>query len=183
MPGDDMAQYLGVFLDEANEQIALLESDLLELETGSSQELLQRIFRAAHTLKGSSRAMGFSGMGELTHAMEDVLDRLRNGEMVVTQAVADALFEGVDQLKRLVGEVAATAAGGFPARYARNTSALRAGLILRRAQNTPPATLRVTPPQPSSSSEEGAMAAAWNDSTSPSGDYHCTILVLGSATL
>jgi two-component system chemotaxis sensor kinase CheA len=106
MANEEMAQYLGVFLDEANEQIELLERDILELENSPSKELLQEIFRAAHTLKGSSRAMGFTLLGELTHAMEDVFDRLRNDELEVTQPVIDALFKGLDTLKEMIAEVA-----------------------------------------------------------------------------
>ena len=64
-------------IDSYTTQIALLEQDILRLENQSSPELLQEIFRAAHTLKGSSRAMGFAALGELTHAMEDVFDEVR----------------------------------------------------------------------------------------------------------
>lgn len=108
MLNEDMLQYVGVFLDEANEQIELLESAILELEHDATPDVLQEIFRAAHTLKGSSRAMGFTSMGELTHAMEDVFDRMRHGELTATQSVVDALFEGLDALKRQLAEVAAT---------------------------------------------------------------------------
>ena len=107
---DDMSQFLGVFLDEANEQMELLEKDILQLEQAPSQDLLQRIFRAAHTLKGSSRAMGFTPMGELTHAMEDVFDKLRQDELTVNVALIDALFVGLDALKVMKEEIAATGA-------------------------------------------------------------------------
>ncbi|HXG24638.1 MAG TPA: Hpt domain-containing protein, partial [Chthonomonadales bacterium] len=106
MANEDMTQYLGVFLDEANEQLTILERDILELETGAKPELLQEIFRAAHTLKGSSRAMGFISMGELTHAMEDIFDRLRNKALTVTKPIVDALFDALDLLKKQVEEVA-----------------------------------------------------------------------------
>ena len=107
---EDMSQYLNVFLDEANEQMELLEQEILKLEQEPSQELLQAIFRAAHTLKGSSRAMGFTPMGELTHAMEDVFDKLRNDELTVGSALIDALFAGLDALKVMKEEIAATGA-------------------------------------------------------------------------
>ena len=107
---DDMSQFLGVFLDEANEQMELLENDILQLEQAPSQALLQRIFRAAHTLKGSSRAMGFTPMGELTHAMEDVFDKLRQDELTVNSALIDALFVGLDALKVMKEEIAETGA-------------------------------------------------------------------------
>ena len=103
---EDMSQFLGVFLDEANEQMNLLEQEILKLEHESSQELLQVIFRAAHTLKGSSRAMGFTPMGELTHAMEDVFDMLRNDMLSVDQELIDALFAALDALKAMKDEIA-----------------------------------------------------------------------------
>ena len=103
---EDMSQFLGVFLDEANEQMNLLEQEILKLEHESSQELLQVIFRAAHTLKGSSRAMGFTPMGELTHAMEDVFDMLRNDTLSVDQELIDALFAALDALKAMKDEIA-----------------------------------------------------------------------------
>ncbi len=65
MISTDMAQFLDVFLDEGREQLALLESSILEMEQGGhTPEMLQGIFRAAHTLKGSSRAMGFLAIGD-----------------------------------------------------------------------------------------------------------------------
>jgi two-component system chemotaxis sensor kinase CheA len=105
---EDMSQFLGIFLQEAAEQMELLEQDILKLEHGASQELLQGIFRAAHTLKGSSRAMGLTSMGELTHAMEDVFDQLRHDQLVVTPALIDALFSGLDTIKVMMEEIAAT---------------------------------------------------------------------------
>ncbi len=105
---EDMSQFLGVFLDEANEQMELLETNILLLEQEASQELLQVIFRAAHTLKGSSRAMGFTSMGELTHAMEDVFDKLRNDELTVNRELIDALFVGLDSLKAMLLEISAS---------------------------------------------------------------------------
>jgi len=106
MANADMTPYLGVFLDEANEQLAILEQDILQLEEGATTEVLQAIFRAAHTLKGSSRAMGFVSMGELTHSMEDVLDRLRHNALSITQPLIDTLLDALDLLKKQVEEVA-----------------------------------------------------------------------------
>lgn len=108
MPNEEMAQFLGVFLDEATEQLELLEKDILALETGASPDLLQEIFRAAHTLKGSSRAMGYASMGELTHAMEDVFDKLRKDEIGVSTVIVDALFDSLDLLKRMLEEISST---------------------------------------------------------------------------
>ncbi|MBC7527322.1 MAG: chemotaxis protein CheW [Chthonomonadaceae bacterium] len=103
---EEMSQYLGLFLDEASEQLELLEHDILLLEQDASPDLLDRIFRAAHTLKGSSRAMGFTPMGELTHALEDVFDRLRQQTLSITRPLIDALFAGLDSLKEMREQIA-----------------------------------------------------------------------------
>ncbi len=107
MNNSDMSQFVGVFLDEAHEVLALLESDVLQLERGSdAPELLQSIFRAAHTLKGSSRSMGFLHIGDLTHEMENVLDELRQGHLPVNTAIVNALLDCLDALNTLIASVA-----------------------------------------------------------------------------
>lgn len=107
MNNSDMSQFVGVFLDEAHEVLALLESDVLQLERGSdAPELLQSIFRAAHTLKGSSRSMGFLNVGNLTHEMENVLDELRQGHLPVNTAIVNALLDCLDALNTLIASVA-----------------------------------------------------------------------------
>jgi two-component system, chemotaxis family, sensor kinase CheA len=102
----DLSQYLGVFLDEGNEQIDLLEHHLLDMEKSEpDEEMLQAMFRAAHTLKGSSRTMGFMRIGDLTHEMENVLDDLRNGKLSVSTEMCNALLTCLDLLKVMMAEV------------------------------------------------------------------------------
>jgi two-component system chemotaxis sensor kinase CheA len=102
----DMSQYLGVFLDEASEQISLIETNILALEQEDDPtEQLQSLFRAAHTLKGSSRAMGFQTIGMLTHEMENVLDLLRKKEMGLSSQIVEALLACHDALGGLVERV------------------------------------------------------------------------------
>ena len=80
----EMTQYLSVFMDEVQEHLHTLNSSLLALENDPTNTgLLETIFRAAHTLKGASATMGFNKMSNITHAMEDLLTRIRNGEMAV----------------------------------------------------------------------------------------------------
>src|SRR5579884_4053964 len=134
---EEMRPFLQVFLQEAHEQIELLEQDILKLEQEPSQELLQEIFRAAHTLKGSSRAMGFTAMGELTHAIEDVFDRLRQDTLTVHGELIDALFEGLDALKAMQAEIAATGASSLDT--AAQTARLRAVLEGQPAVGSTPA--------------------------------------------
>lgn len=102
----DTSEYIALFLEEAGEQIDVLERDILQLEQSPSPEILNEIFRAAHTLKGSSRAMGFTAMGELTHAMEDVFDALRKGEIDISTEMVNRLFDALDTLKAMRDQIA-----------------------------------------------------------------------------
>ncbi len=106
MSSFDMSQYLSVFLDEAEEQLQLMNEGFIQLERdGADGELLNRIFRAAHTLKGASASMGFNKMAELTHEMENILDRVRQGEVNVGQDLTDTLLECLDTLEALKAEI------------------------------------------------------------------------------
>ena len=102
----DTREYVALFLEEAAEQINILEQDILLLEQSPSPDVLNEIFRAAHTLKGSSRAMGFTEMGELTHAVEDVFDALRKGEIGVSTELVNRLFDALDTLKAMRDQIA-----------------------------------------------------------------------------
>src|ERR1044072_5380869 len=109
MNNGEMSQYLGVFLEEATEQLELLESHVLGLEKSADPDAeLQVLFRAAHTIKGSSRTMGFELIGELTHEMENVLDLLRGHQLKLSTPVIDVLLESQDCLGSLVELVAST---------------------------------------------------------------------------
>lgn len=103
----DMSQYLGLFMQEAEEQLEILESETLKLETDASQERLQIIFRAAHTLKGSSRAMGFAKFAELTHELENVLDLLRAGRLALSTSITDRLLAAIDALGQMAASIGA----------------------------------------------------------------------------
>ncbi|MFT4921665.1 MAG: two-component system chemotaxis sensor kinase CheA [Haloarculaceae archaeon] len=99
-------QYLDAFIRESEEEITKLNNSLLSLESDpGDQEAMDQIFRTAHTLKGNFGAMGFDGASNLAHAMEDLLDQMREGEMEVTSAVMDLIFAGVDQIEAIVGEI------------------------------------------------------------------------------
>jgi two-component system chemotaxis sensor kinase CheA len=100
------ADELKVFMDEAEEHIQLLDEDIIKLENeGTNQALLKEVFRAAHTLKGSSAMLGHGRMTEVAHAMESVLDKLRNQTIGINSEVIDALLFSLDALKQLKGEV------------------------------------------------------------------------------
>ncbi|CAM4483679.1 chemotaxis protein CheA [Paenibacillus phoenicis] len=100
------SEMMGVFLSEAEELLQLLEIEFLNLEQqGESPQIIQNIFRIAHTLKGSSAAMGFEEMKQLTHEMENILDKIRNQLLPVTQQVVDVLFQCLDYLNGLKREI------------------------------------------------------------------------------
>ncbi len=99
-------EILESFLVESKEIVESLAVDLLELEkTPESNDLLNRIFRAAHTIKGSSSFLGFTSITELTHKFEDLLNRLRHNKCRLTPAMLDVLFEASDLLKVLLAHV------------------------------------------------------------------------------
>lgn len=103
----DVSQYLDIFLDEAEEQIQAMDENILLLEKNRDDiEILNRIFRAAHTIKGSSASMGFDKMAEVTHCLENILDLLRQGELEVTTDIIDLLLEGIDTIKELKEDIA-----------------------------------------------------------------------------
>lgn len=112
----DMSQYLDLFLQEAEEQLQVLEQETLRLENDPTLDRLNSIFRAAHTLKGSSRAMGYSSFAGLTHEMENLLDVLRAGQLTVTTDVASLLLRCIDQLGEMKAGIADHGSDGIDAR-------------------------------------------------------------------
>ncbi len=102
----DMAEYKEEFVNEAREHLQILNQSLLDLEHDESNiDLLNNIFRAAHTLKGSSATMGYMEVNKLTHRMENVLDAIRNGKTGVTSEVMDAIFDCFDTLEVMIDEI------------------------------------------------------------------------------
>ncbi len=157
---EDMNQFIGIFLQEASEQMELLEQDILKLEHEASKELLQEIFRAAHTLKGSSRAMGLTAMGELTHAMEDIFDALRNDQISVNVTLVDALFNGLDALKVMLQQIADS--GTTSLDTTEQTAKLRAALggasapVMAPSMTSP--LISENPPSPPTCTSEASRA-------------------------
>ena len=98
---------MAVFLDELEEKIQVLTDNLLLLEQSGDDDpkVLQEIFRAAHTIKGSSAVMGFTKMSSLTHEIENIFDKMRNNELKPTSSLINVLFEALDALKILRDEI------------------------------------------------------------------------------
>jgi two-component system chemotaxis sensor kinase CheA len=98
----DTGRYAKLFLSESRENLSEINNALLELERGGSDTAVARLFRAVHTMKGMGAAMGYTAVGELSHELESLLDKLRNGNIVVSRPIVDTLFAGVDALEQAV---------------------------------------------------------------------------------
>lgn len=100
---EDIQEILEDFLVEAFELIEQLDQNLVELEARPEDlELLNSIFRVAHTIKGSSSFLNFDVLTHLTHHMEDVLNKARHGELKLTHHVMDVVLESIDLMKALL---------------------------------------------------------------------------------
>ncbi|WP_297809989.1 chemotaxis protein CheW [uncultured Helicobacter sp.] len=103
---DEMQEILEDFLIEAFEMVEQLDQDLVELENNPDDlDLLNRIFRVAHTIKGSGSFLNFSVLTHLTHHMEDVLNKARHGELAITPDIMDVVLESIDFMKKLLNAI------------------------------------------------------------------------------
>lgn len=103
---DDMQEIMEDFLIEAFEMVEQLDQDLVELENNPEDlDLLNRIFRVAHTIKGSSSFLNFDVLTHLTHNMEDVLNKARRGELKITSDIMDVILESIDLMKALLNVI------------------------------------------------------------------------------
>jgi len=103
---DEIKEVIDDFLVEADELINSLDNNIVKLESSPGDlDLLNEIFRAAHTIKGTSSFLGFEQVTTLSHRMEDILNKLRKSEMVVKPEVMDLLLESLDLLKVLLDNV------------------------------------------------------------------------------
>ncbi|MDD2851124.1 MAG: hybrid sensor histidine kinase/response regulator [Desulfuromonadaceae bacterium] len=104
----DHSKFIARFVEEAREHCSRISEGLLNLEhSPGDAEMLNGLFRSAHTIKGSSRMMKLTGVTELAHKMEDVLDAIRGGKIPLAASVSDALFRGVDALSAMLERITA----------------------------------------------------------------------------
>ncbi|MBF2355851.1 chemotaxis protein CheA [Listeria seeligeri] len=97
---------LDLFIEEASEHLQALNDNLLQLEKDPTNGgLVSEIFRSAHTFKGMSATMGFQQVADLTHAMENVLDEVRNNRLVVTEHLVDIIFTCTSHLETMVSDI------------------------------------------------------------------------------
>ncbi len=110
MNQQDIDELTEVFVDESQEIVENLDKDVLELEqyVGAptvNRDLLNNIFRYAHTLKGNSGLAGADKLRDLAHKLESLLDRLRKEKIALSGEIVDVLFEGIDRIKSILQEI------------------------------------------------------------------------------
>ncbi|QTN30227.1 chemotaxis protein CheW [Rhodoferax sp. AJA081-3] len=159
----DLTQFYQIFFEEAGENLDLMEQMLLNLNLETADdEVLNGIFRCAHSVKGGAATFGFADVAELTHQMESLLDRLRRHELHPNSAMVDVLLESADASRSLLARHQAGGEG----------EVLPTGDLVRRiselaAGNTPvaaPAPVAVKPP-PAIASPPKAASEAKSKST------------------
>ena len=160
---DDMKEIMEDFLIEAFELIEQIDHDLVELEANPEDlELLNRIFRVAHTVKGSSSFLNFDVLTELTHHMEDVLNKARKGELKITPDIMDVVLESVDMMKGLLESIrdnGSDAAAGIDIKnICASLTQISEGEAPSAAAEAPaaPAPEPVKEPEPAAPAEEAA---------------------------
>lgn len=105
---DDNNIYLDVFFEETDTYLRTLNDDVLKLEKNPEDiEVLNAIFRSAHTLKGMAATMGYEKMATLTHQMENVFELLKNGEVTATHDTVTLIFNCFDTLSEIVEDLRA----------------------------------------------------------------------------
>ncbi len=104
----DLTQFHGAFFEESFEALDAMEAALLKLDIGAPDpELINTIFRVAHSIKGGSATFGFSEIASFTHSLETLLDELRSGAMPVSEDVSEVLLKSVDVMRAMLRAVQA----------------------------------------------------------------------------
>ncbi len=144
MIDDSMQEITNDFVQEALELLESLNENFIELEKQpDNKEILNTIFRAAHTVKGSAGFLGFQNIVELAHAAENILNRLRQGEISLTSEMTDYLLKAMDILKTMIISVSETGTEGPPsednAELIKKLNELSEGIAAQPAQASVPA--------------------------------------------
>jgi two-component system chemotaxis sensor kinase CheA len=109
----DVSQYLDIFIDETSEHIQSLSDNIMVLEQEpENKDVINEIFRAAHSLKGMAGTMGFKKMQRLTHDMENVFQEIRNDNVKVNSSLIDILFKCLDAIEEYLDTIKSTSNEG-----------------------------------------------------------------------
>jgi two-component system chemotaxis sensor kinase CheA len=102
----DMSQYRDLFIAETKEHLVGIGECIVRLENDpSGKDAIDSLFRLAHSVKGMAASMGYELISGLAHAMEDLMDRVRKGDIAFAATTADLLMEGVDRLQEMLSDV------------------------------------------------------------------------------
>jgi len=144
------------FLAEASELLEKVDDDLLNLEKApDDMEVLNRIFRSVHTVKGAASFLEFELLVKVTHKAEDVLNRLRKGELAVNNQIMEAILEAIDLVKLLVDDIRKDA---IVERPVDGTIAHLESVLAE--ENTDPAPVKVSEEIPASPPESATVASS-----------------------
>ena len=103
-----LGEYQDIFLEEADEQLNELNQNLLELEKNpANHEIINNIFRTAHSLKSSAAFVGLNELSDLAHMMENLLQGIRDGSMSVTSEIIDIIFNCFDEIRNVIDSIGA----------------------------------------------------------------------------
>jgi two-component system chemotaxis sensor kinase CheA len=102
---DEMQEIIDEFIAESSELMDNVIQDIVVIEQSQDEEIVNSIFRAVHTIKGTSSFLGFNALSQLAHKAEDVLGVIRKGEMAIDQTVADILLESFDLMKLMIEDI------------------------------------------------------------------------------
>ncbi len=101
----DIKEFINDFIMEADEFVEKIEEDLLKLEEGEDPEILNRLFRAMHTLKGGAGTIEFEAIQVIAHRAENIMDKVRNKELFFSPEIIDTLFKSLDILKYCLNQL------------------------------------------------------------------------------
>jgi len=108
MAGDVDLDALRGFIDESNDSMQTIEADFIELENDpNNREIINRIFRPVHSLKGNSGFFGLTNINKFSHRLENLLDAARNGDLLISREIIDVLLAGIDYLRKMLERAAA----------------------------------------------------------------------------
>jgi len=162
---DEMAEIRNDFLAESQEMIELLDQRFIILESDpTNTDLLNEIFRAMHSMKGSAGFLGFTHLVDVTHRAENILNKLRQGDMAVTQQVITAILEAIDVVKLLMADIKES---GTDEHVQTGSVSQKLDQVLAEGAGASNATPAAKPSQPSSADLSSAVAPGEGPSALP----------------
>lgn len=160
----DLEQFHQVFFEESLENLDVVEQMLLEIDVDAAMdpEMINTIFRSAHSIKGGSGTFGFTEVTEFTHLMETLLDEVRDGDRTLTQELVDALLKSCDCLRVWFGNLQTKQP--LDSEIAKPLVAIFEGMLNSGNENTPSAEATATDDAPSNDDDQ---EASWHIQFTP----------------